>query len=478
MTDTRFDRRFLLAVALYFLAQVALRTALGGTFEPDEAEMVLLGRTLHLAEGSQTPLYEWSQFLSFRIFGLGTLGLVAVKNLWLFVAYAAMYRALRRAAEPALAACGTVAMLMLPNLGWEAQRSNSHTIAMVTLACATVWALARLAERRGLRDFLLLGLVVGLGGLAKPNYWAVPAALGLAMALSRSWRGLLADRRMAGAGLVVLAVIALPYAKLLASPETTFEDTWEFAKGDLLVPALPFVNGLVRLLRETVAGLVLPALVLGLAAAASRRRPVALPFERLMLAAGGLGLGIVALVIVAGDVAFVRSRWLLPLFLLIAPAAAVAVLRPAGARLRRGVLAAAGVLACLVLVAIADLRLRGAGSDSLEIGRLAEAIEAAEPGGVPPLVGNHYYLGNLALARPGWTFLPPYSTRRLAEPPPEVLLVDVDDSPGAIARALAEHGWTAPAEVTGRIEADLPYRFEDPGTTRHVTVLRVAPVGG
>ncbi|MEI4488480.1 glycosyltransferase family 39 protein [Frigidibacter sp. MR17.14] len=473
--DRQFDRRFLAMVALYFLAQALLRTVLGGTFEPDEAEMVLLGRDLHLAEGSQTPLYEWTQVLSFQIFGLGTLGLVAVKNLWLFGAYAAMFRALRHRAAPLLAACGTMAMLMLPNLGWEAQRSNSHTVAMVTMTCATVWALMRLLDRRSLGNIVLLGAMVGLGGLAKPNYWVVPLALGLALATTRETRALLADRRMALVPVVVLAICALPYAKMLLAPQTTFEDTWEFAKGDLLVPALPFVNGLFRLMREGLAGLALPALVLGIAAALGRFRPRPEAPERLMIRAGLIGLGLVALVIVLGNVAFVRSRWLLPLFLLIAPAVTVALLRGASGRVQRNLLRATAVLGLLVLAAIADLRLRGAGSDSLEIDRLAEVIEAAEPGGVPPLVGAHYYLGNLALARPDWTYLPPYSTTRLAEPPPEVLLVEVEDKPEAIAKALAEHGWTGPAHVTGRIEADLPYRFEPADKTRHVTVLKVAP---
>lgn len=485
LDSPRAARLFLLVVALYFLAHVLLRCALGGTFEPDEAEMVILGRGLHLAEGSQTPLYEWTQALSFAVFGLNTLGLMAVKNAWLFGAYAATFAALRRLVPGGLAMAGTLSLLLLPNLGWEAQRSNSHTIAMVTMTCVTLLATLRLIGRRTVANYLWLGLAIGLGGLSKPNYWVVPLALGLAAATLPGARAALLDRRIwLGLGLAAL-ICALPYGKMLAEPEQTFADTWEFSKGEVLIPGLAWINGLLRGLTQSLSALALLGIALAVTLLLTRRRPrragepAARLAEALMLRAALIGLGLAALVVILGNVAFVRARWLLPLYLLLAPALTLPVLRAAGPRARRNFLRFAGLVACLVLVAIADLRLRGAGSDSLEIGLLADRI-AAEAGGeagarVPPILGAHYFTGNLALAHPEWTFLPPYATRRLAVPPPEVLLVDVRDDPKAITRILAEQGWTGPWHIAGRFTASLPYRFEPAGKTRAVEVLRIAP---
>ncbi|KGB80376.1 hypothetical protein JT55_19450, partial [Rhodovulum sp. NI22] len=168
---------FLIALAGYFAAQVALRCALGGAFEADEAEMVILNRAWHLAAGSQTPLYDWWQALWFQVFGTNTFALVAPKNILLFGTYAAMFAGLRRVVPQHLAMVGALSLILLPNLSWWAQRTGSHTIALVFMVSVTVWAFLRLLQRPDTRGFVLFGLAVGLGGLAKVNYWLVPIAL-------------------------------------------------------------------------------------------------------------------------------------------------------------------------------------------------------------------------------------------------------------------------------------------------------------
>lgn len=460
------------ALAVYFLAQTLLRTALGGAFEPDEAELVLLARGFHLGIGSQPPLYEWGQALAFRLFGTNTFALIAHKNLWLFTAYAATFAGLRRIAPPGAAAVGALQLIFVPNFAWEAQRSNSHTAAMAAMVCLTVWAFLRLdraggATRTG--DWLLFGLVVGLGGLSKANYWLAPPALILAALTLPEWRARLADRRLALALLVAAAVCAPSYGVMLAHSQTTFSDTWEFSKGGTLVAGPLWITGLLRLAGELAAALALPVLILGAACALARRRPRPGPGEALLLRAAGIAALLAAAGIVLGNVGFVRGRWLMPVLLLAVPALTLAVLRAVPGALR-GLSIAAAVMAVLLLVAIADLRLRGAGSDSLRVDVLAEMIAAGQSP-VPPIAGEHYLTGNLALHRPDWTYLPPYRTDALAGAR-EVLLVGVQDSPEAMARAVAEHGHTGALRVLSRQEVEVPYRFED-DETRRITLIRV-----
>ncbi|TCP39903.1 glycosyltransferase family 39 protein [Rhodovulum marinum] len=460
---------FLLALAVYFVAQVALRLALGGSFEADEAEMVVLSRDWHLAFGSQPPLYNWYQSAFFDLFGVNTLGLILAKNLMLFVAYALMFAALRAVSGARLAVVGALALALIPNLAWWAQRTGSHSIALAAMTSATVAAFLYLLRRPGTGAFLLFGLVVGLGGLAKPNYWLVPPALLLAAASMAAYRPVLRDRRLWLSALAALLVVAVPYGLMLGDPRATFSDVWEFRRGGDAEAAAVWGAGLRHLVQgalvEMLSAGIAILLALGLGGRAAWRLSRPAPAETLLMRAALIGLVLVALGVVAGNIAFVRARWLLPLFMLGLPPLMIVIFRAASARSYRNFLRGMVGLALLLLAAIADTRLRGAGSDSLRVDVLAEAIEAAVPD-TPPLLGPHYFTGNLLLHRPGWEAFPPFPTRRLDPPSGRVLLIDDGRGPGVLLRQLQEHGFPGdalPAPVlTG--EAVLPYRFTDDET--------------
>ncbi|AMY67888.1 transmembrane protein [Frigidibacter mobilis] len=313
--DGRVTRIFLGLLAGYFLLQLGLRVVLGGAFEPDEAELVLLAKGFHWAIGSQPPLYEWGQSLFFRLFGTNTFALVAHKNLWLFAAYVAMFAGLRRIVTPGAAAIGALSLIFLPNFAWEAQRSNSHTAAMATMVCATVWAFLRL-DRGRMADWVVFGLVIGLGGLSKANYWLVPPALILAGLTLRDWRARLADPRLALALLLAAAICAPSYGQMLAQPQMTFSDTWEFAKGGALVPGPLWVTGLLRLGTQLAVALALPTIILGAVCVIRRRRPSTGPDEQLLLRAAAIAAVLAAVAVMLGNVGFVRGRWLMPVLLL------------------------------------------------------------------------------------------------------------------------------------------------------------------
>lgn len=457
---------FLLALAVYFAAQVALRVALGGSLEADEAEMVVLARDWQLAAGSQPPLYNWYQTLFFGLFGVTTLGVVLAKNLMLFGTYAMMFLALRPGAGVRLAMVGSLGLALIPNLAWWAQRTGSHSIALAFTSAATVAAVLHLLRRPGTGAFLLFGVVVGLGGLAKPNYWLLPPALLLSGLSLPGYRAILWDRRLGLAAAAALAVLALPYGAMLAAPEATFSDVWEFRKGAEDAARLAWVGGLRHVLGagflELTPVLLAAALVLGLGGPAVRRPARPAPEEILLLRAALIGLLLLAVGVVLFDVAFFRARWMLPLFILGVPPLVMVLFRAASARTTRVYLWAMAGLALLLLAGIADVRLRGAGSDSLRVEVLAEEIER-QTGEVPPMIGPHYFTGNLLLHRPDWEVFPPFPTRRLDTPSGRLLVIETQERPGEALRRMREHGFSgaeAPAPVL-RGAAVLPYRFTE-----------------
>ncbi|HEB95338.1 MAG TPA: glycosyltransferase, partial [Sedimenticola thiotaurini] len=134
-------RGLLLLLAGYFLLQWLLRVVLGGGYEMDEAEQLILGQRLQLGYSPDPPLYTWLQIPLLRLFGEGVVALSLLKNLLLFGLYACSWFVARHAGlgrdQAALAA---LSLLLLPGIGWESQRDLTHTVLVTTLAAATLWA--------------------------------------------------------------------------------------------------------------------------------------------------------------------------------------------------------------------------------------------------------------------------------------------------------------------------------------------------
>ncbi len=463
--EARATRLFLIALAGYFAAHVLLRTLLGGAFEADEAEMVILNRHWHLASGSQTPLYDWWQTLWFQLFGANTFALVAPKNIALFGTYAIMFMALRRIAPLHLAMLGSLALILLPNLSWWAQRTGSHTIALVLMTAATIWAFIHLLQRPSTRNYVVFGVAMGLGGLAKVNYWMIPPALIAAAAFDPILRNPLADKRLLLSCAIALALVALPYGWMLMNPGPTFSDTWEFYKDP---GTLPWLSGLIKIVVETLAALLPVLIVLAVGFACGLRPSDATPSERLLIRAALIGAGGICLVVVGTNASFVRARWLLPLYMLVTPALMMVFYRAISARGLRIYFGGIIAVALALLAGIADVRLRGAGSDSLKVDVLAQQLEA-ELGTIPQIAAPHYYTGNLALHRPGWAYLPPYPTWNLQGASGQVLVLDAKNRK-QINRRLAEHGLAEPskAQITRKGVLAVPYRYSS-GETRDVS---------
>ena len=102
-------------------------------------------------------------------------------------------------------------MLLLPQIGWESQRDLTHSVLVTTLAAATLYVVVLMLRRPRPALYLALGVVAGLGVLAKYSYAAFIIALGLALLTRRDTRALLRSPWILVTGLVALLIV-LPHA--------------------------------------------------------------------------------------------------------------------------------------------------------------------------------------------------------------------------------------------------------------------------
>lgn len=425
------------AFAGYFAAQAALRIALGGALEVDEAEMVLLARDWELGYGPQLPLYNWIQVAAFRVFGITTAGLAIPKNAVLWLAAAGLFTGLRRVLPFGAALSGALSLAFLPNVVWEFQRASSHSIALLAAVTCTI-ALALITLERGRRrDWLILGIAIGLGGLTKPNFWMLPVALGLAVL----WRPADPPLRAKPAGLVIagaaaLAIVAIPYGWAVRHAEATLASSVKLFRSAGGLP--PGIEGLGEALAGSVAGLLPVAVVVYFLDRSTRTqtesadraaRAKARSIGKLLFHAGCIALVLAFVAILALAVSEVQSRWLVPGYCLIATGLFVAFAPATRPPLWLGITAVS--IGVLTLAGMAELRANGRATGRIDFSPLAVLTDALAPDAV---IAGYHIGGNLKFLRPALAVHHP-----LAPPPAaalRVLFADTAPSEGAHRLAL------------------------------------------
>ena len=374
---------WLLALAV---AHVAVRVAVSPALKWDEAEQILASQQLQLGYGPQPPLYTWLQWAVVQALGPGVLALSLLKHALLASAYALMWLAGRELLGRRGAWWAAAGLMLLPPLGWYAIRDLTHTVLVTTLTCGAWWLLLRTVRQPRPALFAWLGLVCGLGLLAKYSFALVAAAMLLAALSVPEARRALLSRGWWWTP-VVGALVALPHASWLFSH--LHEATASTVSKMQIQPERHLGTGLLNLLAVYVGTLGLWALIALWAFRSAWWRGPAAPADaawapRLLWRYLALiTLALLGMVVLVGVTDF-KGRWVVPL-LCAGPLAALAA-RPGLQELARAGRRYTGAVIAVVLFVLvaAGARpwvggLRGGEADGLShpVVALAESLRAA-----------------------------------------------------------------------------------------------------
>lgn len=384
------DWVWLAAILGYFLVQMVSRLMIGPGLDLDEAEAFYVARDLAWGYGPQPPLYFWLQRAVFAVAGEGILALALLKAAILGGAGVLVFRVLRQALPPMGAGVAALSVGLLPELVWESQRALTHTNLVFLMSVATVWAFLRVLGRGQRGDYLIFGLVVGLGLLSKHNYGLLVVGVVGAGLIHPAWRARLSARGLGMAALVA-GVVVLPFAVWLAG---------HLAQGTASVSKLGLAQGAggIGVFGAAVLSLYgLAALVLGPLLWLRRRGPWHWPAPvRLLALTAGVCLALVAVLVVVTGTAAVQARWLMPLGWGLVPAAIGAVWAGLGAGARRALFWGCTAIWGAVVLALPYASLRDPGYRAARF----DLVAAALPPGRPLVTGEMWVLGNLALRAP------------------------------------------------------------------------------
>lgn len=457
-----------LVICGYFAAQVIWRRLLGAGLALDEAEILLWSRHLAWGYGPQPPLYSWLQWAFLQIAPDRLLALSLLKNLLLAATYLAVWRLLRSAYPDRIAGPAALALFLVPQISWDSQRDLTHSVLATALAAtaALVFWTRVLPGRPG--GWALLGLVTGLGLLAKPNFLVVPAALILA---ALSLAGLRARVRPGGPLLTAAiagAIVAYPLRWAIEHPDVAFASTHKLEMAAGLGPA-PAVAGLLAFASALVDVLFVTGIVIGAILLIRRRRGglASVPwseFERFVLRTVLIGVVLAAAGVLASGTTNVRSIWLHPVVCLAAPLAAARLLLATGPGGSRALLRTLAVLAGVVFAGLAlNIRYGDPGNP---------ALNRAPVAGIADLLAERFPATDLIVAEPSWLAgsliyrrpdLAVVSSGEPGDPPPpgsSIIAVWWDgDWRERISTSLAAR-WDAPVAVTEPDRLSLPFQLQ------------------
>lgn len=158
------------------------------------------------------PLHTWMQMASYWLLGTRQIAHIALHYVLLAATYGFAWLAARRLiADRALATLAALSLMLVSPFAFTVFTAWTHTLLLAALNLATLWIALRLTEHKRLTDYLLLGVVIGLGFLAKYSYALFLGPLLMAMLTQRALRSALLSPRLL-ITLVVAGVVLAPHA--------------------------------------------------------------------------------------------------------------------------------------------------------------------------------------------------------------------------------------------------------------------------
>lgn len=475
---------FPVALALYFLLHLLIRISLSDSLELDEAEAVFHSQRLALGYGPQPPLYDWLQWIFISGFGLELFSLALLKNLLLLATYLCTWFLARPLIGVYAATAASMSLVLFPQIGWESQRDLTHSVLVTCLASATLWCYFALLRKPVFGRFALLGLLVGLGSIAKYSFVIFVAGLAVSSWLVREHRAIVWNRKLLLSIAVALAVV-LPHGLwLLQNVETVAAGTLrKMAEGTRVDGYFRnVVGGVLSLAGAIFAFTWLAVLVHALASRPWWKRiefRPRTPHARFFLCLYASFLALLLLIVLSGEVGRVKDRWLQPLLFSL-PVALFVLLpllpaRPLLARIAKGcVVMALAVLLLIPLRVLLGPMLGKHVRQHLPFPELAADLAQRFPQVQTVVTDGTLLAGNLYFQHPAWrTLLLKDVSAGKEHPVGEILVVmpedeELDESRRLRtvfpqARTLQQGRLTLSYRFGGRASASYRYSLVDPG---------------
>jgi len=203
-------RGLLLLLFIYLLAHLLVRLLLSQTLQVDDAEQIRLSQELLLGYPiPQPPMYSWLSWGMFQILGTSLFALTLLKytliaaTFWLtWLVSGQLFQNLQTRYF------ATVSYLLMPSFAWHMHQGFTHTILLGFGIIVSLHALLSLKNNPNTKNYLYLGLTLGIGLMGKYSFLLFILPLLIAALSVERYRTIILDAKI----LLTLGVFALVIA--------------------------------------------------------------------------------------------------------------------------------------------------------------------------------------------------------------------------------------------------------------------------
>ncbi len=311
----RYGKIYMLA-GISFVAMVCI-SLMKAAPELEDAEQAYYSQLWRWGYDDQPPLYTWIQNSINAVIGVSKWSFSLLRGLLFGGILLLLYRfSLKYLGKRNRAQLVVLGLVLVPVFIDFTFRRLSHTTLLCVVVIATYYILHQLISRKTFMNYMLLGLVVGLGILSKYNYALVLLAIGISLFFDASIRRILFHPYFL-ISIIVMVIIVSPHiywlwenAGFQEEIQSSFQMKIASAKG-IGIPILSPLLALLQTLLKLCGFLLLLLLVL---LKLKKLSYIAVPKDWLMKLFWSQLL-ILIFFFVFTDVQKVEERWLLPIFL-------------------------------------------------------------------------------------------------------------------------------------------------------------------
>lgn len=159
-------------VLLYVLLHAGFRLIASSTLGEDDTLDQILAQELRGGYNPrQPPLYDWVLYAVQQVTGPSLISFLAIKYAALTATVVFLYLSAYRILRDRIWALLTVESLaLIYQIAWRYHEGFTHEVLAMVAVTATLWVFLRLQDRGGVIDYILFGVISGLGLLTEPNY--------------------------------------------------------------------------------------------------------------------------------------------------------------------------------------------------------------------------------------------------------------------------------------------------------------------
>ncbi len=211
-----FYKNFFLVLFIYYTLHIAIKVSAGGV-EYDDAEQFLLYQNISLIyDNAQPPLYNWLQYIFFKLFGLNIFAASLLKHLILYSIFIISYLLARELNLSRLnSLIATSALLLLPQVVWGLELKLTHSALLLLISALTFLLLLKFLKSPNNLKAFALGTIIALGFLSKYSYLLLVLSLFIATLLDKNYRKILLSKYILIISLSALAVSLVHIIPLL-----------------------------------------------------------------------------------------------------------------------------------------------------------------------------------------------------------------------------------------------------------------------